>query len=215
MVYNLNSPYSIQAPVTLDNVEEWFREESSRLPNGSERQVLVDVAVNVDSFVNMPSRAVLLWRGCNRVPVPPARQRYHRYPDELKIIAKHAQVYLDGRPNGPAIAAFLYAGGSRPKRYGSSNAWSIHHLYSGKFPYVDRKDTTHAAKSALHFTQSAGLVAVHPIADALVDEFPPFAWLARARAYLAFGYDPDGVFGEKDELGFAPGRQVEIVHTAE
>ncbi|MGH2361673.1 MAG: hypothetical protein ACRDGM_14170 [bacterium] len=109
-------------------------------------------------------------------------------------MAKARRVVLDTRPNGPAIASFVLAGGTRPERFGSSNAWSVHHLYSGKFPYIGRETTTHAAKECNHFTQSAGLVAAHPVADALVDEFPFFAWFLRAQAHLLFGYDPDGVF---------------------
>ncbi len=211
MPYNLDSPGQIGSPCRLDALDEWFAAEASGLPDGAERRVLLDVANALGSFVRFPSRALLLWRGCDRVAVPPAKMKYHQYPAELKRAAKSAQVYLDGRPNGPAIAAFLFAGGDRPSRYGSSNAWSVHHLYSGKFPYTGRSSTMHAAKHGLHFTQSAGLVAVHPVADALVDEFPPFTWLLRAHAYQRFGYDPDGVFSAATELGFSAGRQPEIL----
>src|ERR1041384_5357009 len=107
---------------------------------------------------------------------------------------------------------FYSRGGDRPKRFRSSNAWSIHHLYSGKFPYYGRESTTHAAKDGNHFTQSAGLVAVHPVADALSDEFPFFAWLLRAKAYIQFGYDPDRAFSSQvDDLGFAAGRLCRII----
>jgi phenylalanine-4-hydroxylase len=52
-------------------------------------------------------------------------------------------------------------------------------------------------------TQAAGLVAIHPIAEALKDEYFYFAWMLRHEAFLKFGYDPDAVFSEKvDELGF-------------
>jgi hypothetical protein len=44
------------------------------------------------------------------------------------------------------------------------------------------------------FTHSAGLVAVHPLADALADEVPYFAWLLRSEAFRRFRFDPDGVF---------------------
>jgi hypothetical protein len=47
---------------------------------------------------------------------------------------------------------------------------------------------------ARYFTQSAGLVAIHPVADALADEFAVFAWRLRAEAFLRFGYDPEGAF---------------------
>jgi len=60
--------------------------------------------------------------------------------------------------------------------------------------------------------QSAGVVAVHPVADALVDEFPLFTWLLWARAYQKFGYDPDGAFSQKrDEYGFEQGRACEVI----
>jgi hypothetical protein len=70
----------------------------------------------------------------------------------------------------------------------------------------------HAAKDCNHFTQSAGLIAAHPIADALSDEVPFFTWLLRAKAYLQFGYDPDRAFcSDVDSLGFAAGRQCRII----
>jgi hypothetical protein len=53
-----------------------------------------------------------------------------------------------------------------------------------------------AAMDPRHFTQSAGLVAIHPIADALADEFGVFAWRLRAEAFLRFGHDPEGVFSD-------------------
>jgi len=56
------------------------------------------------------------------------------------------------------------------------------------------------------------LVAAHPVADALVDEFPFFTWFLRANAFLRFGYNPDAVFGKKqDEFGFASGSFCEVV----
>jgi len=104
------------------------------------------------------------------------------------------------------------AGGNRPKRFGSSNSWSLHHLYSGKFPYFGRESTVHAVKECNHFTQSAGVVAIHPIADAIFDEFPIFAWFLRAHAYLRFGYDPDQVFSSNgDDYGFPSGKACRMI----
>jgi hypothetical protein len=58
-------------------------------------------------------------------------------------------------------------------------------------------------KNGKHFTQSAGLVAIHPIAEALKDEYFHFALLLRHEAFLRFNYDPDAVFSQKiDEYGF-------------
>jgi hypothetical protein len=154
----------------------------------------------------------LLWPDCDRIPLPGQKQKYHTYPAHPRALGKSAGVYLDRRPNGPAIAAFLLAKGARPARFGSSNNWSIHHLYSGKFPYRGVEKTLHAQKACYHFTQSAGLVAVHPVADALVDEFPFFAWLLRAEAFRRFGYDPDQVFGvNHDAFGFVPGNHCRVI----
>jgi hypothetical protein len=204
MPYNLASPSGIVEPCDVNDLAGWLERELRQVPTPAERSVLTTVATQLDAFVRWPAKALLLWHGCNRVPDEGKRQKYFSYPESIKVLAKTAKVRLDTRQNGPAIAAFLIAGGTRPDRFGSSNAWSIHHLYSGKFPYLGRTTTTHAAKHALHFTQSAGLVAAHPVADALVDEFPFFAWLLRGHAFLRHGYDPYSVFSAShDEFGFA------------
>ncbi len=66
-----------------------------------------------------------------------------------------------------------------------------------------KRTSLHALKNGKHFTQSSGLVAVHPIAGALKDEYFYFAWLLRHEAFLKFNYDPDTVFSKKtDENGF-------------
>ena len=68
---------------------------------------------------------------------------------------------------------------------------------------MTRRTLLHAVKEGKHFTQPAGLFAIHPIAEALKDEYFYFAWLLRHEAFLRFGYDPDAVFSEKtDEYGF-------------
>ncbi len=64
-------------------------------------------------------------------------------------------------------------------------------------------------------TQSAGLVAIHPIADAMADEFACFAWLLRAKAFEKFHYDPDGVFcKEVGKMGFRKGLNVNLYRFA-
>jgi hypothetical protein len=215
MPYNLSSPNGIVEPCDLTDLEGWFARELTQVPNPAERNVLKIVADDLDSFVRWASEAILLWPGCDRVPPPGKKQKYFSFPMHIRQMAKSLGVQLDTRPNGPAIAAFLLAGGTRPERFGSSNAWSIHHLYSGKFPYFRRDETTYAAKECKHFTQSAGLVAAHPVADALVDEFPFFAWLLRAEAYRRFGYDPDSAFPrDHDDYGFVAGRHCRVIEGA-
>ncbi len=197
---NLGSRNAIRSPCLPSAANDWLADELVAIENQAVREVVRSVCANMDAFVRWPQCRLLLWKGC-------WRSGKHRYPDVLKARAKAGKVPLDGRENGPAILAFRAAGGERPPRFGSMNAWSVHHVYSGKFPYHGRDTTLHAVKEGLHFTQSAGLVAVHPIADQMCDEFPMFTWLLRAEAFKRFGYDPDGVFSTTvDEYGFgAPG----------
>lgn len=197
--YNLDSPNSITTPCNLEDLQKWFSIEAQAINDQAVRQVVFDVAENLNSFIRWPVKALLLWPGCDRL------KKYHQYPKVIRDLAIVTNVRgLDSRMNGPAIAAFRIAGGERPPRFGSNNSWSIHHIYSGKFPFVEKSQTLHAAKDSMHFTQSAGLVAIHPIADQMCDEFPQFAWLLRAMSYQRFGYDPDNVFSndQHDEYGF-------------
>jgi hypothetical protein len=215
MPYNLHSPNGIAEPCDLKDLDGWFQRELAQIPSKPERFVIAKVADHLDAFVRWASESILLWPGCDRIPEPGKKHKYFSYPVHIRDLARARQVRLDTRPNGPAIAAFLFAGGDRPKRFGSANAWSIHHLYSGKFPYLGQEETTHAAKNCDHFTQSAGLVAVHPVADSLSDEFPFFAWLLRARSFVRFGYDPDRVFSRKiNAYGFATGYRCRVIRGA-
>jgi hypothetical protein len=207
MPYNLTARCSLSKPIDLDNLLNWYSLESELITTESFRHVAQYVGTHWQDFVRFAEKPLLLWQGCDRVTPEGKKQKYHSYPDEIKSAAKHLYVNLDTRPNGPARASFEFAGGERPERVGSTNDWTAHHLYSGKFPYVGRSTTTHAVKLGNHFTQSAGVITTHPIADALCDEYPFFAWLLRALSYQKFGYDPDGVFSTKrDEFGFEGGR---------
>jgi hypothetical protein len=190
-------------PIDPDNLDEWFNSEAKQIESESFRNILQQVVGNLDEFVKWPSRAVLLWEGC-------VKQNYHEYPTSLRERSRKMGIPLDGRSNGPAIVAFMLAGGKRPARCGRSWSWSIHHIYSGLFPHIDGAITTHAVRDGKHFTQSAGLIAAHPIADALCDEFECFSWYIRAKSYKLFKYDPDRVFSRKqNEVGFEDGNDCE------
>ena len=144
---------------------------------------------NGDRYIRWPKRSFLFIPGRTR-------ERYHKYTDEQKEMIRQAGVTPDSRSNGPAIMAFLLAGGERPSRIAPGRQWSVHHIYDGQFPAPGREKTTHAVKDGRYFTEAAGLVAVHPVADALADEVPYFAWLLRLEAFKLFDFDPDGVFGD-------------------
>ncbi|MFO1514476.1 MAG: hypothetical protein U1F83_16470 [Verrucomicrobiota bacterium] len=215
--FNLESPNSLSQKCDIENLTTWALNEAKVISDLAVRDCVTDVCKSLDVFVRWPTKAVLLWSGCDRIAPPGARQRIHTFPNIIKDAAKRVKAPLDTRSNGPAIVSFLVAGGTRPTRFGSHNSWSVHHIYSGKFPYLGRSNTLHAAKEGLHFTQSAGLIAVHPIADGICDEYPFFSWLLRAEAFRRFGYDPDGVFRDSppDQFGFAANHTTEVICSGE
>lgn len=213
--FNLESPNQLSQKCVLNDLTTWALAEANSVIEPAPRECIATVCKSLDAFVRWPAKAILLWDGCDRVAPEGEKQRIHSFPETIKRAARVVRAPLDTRSNGPAIVAFLVSGGVRPKRFGSRNSWSVHHLYSGKFPYIGKSSTLHAAKNCKHFTQSAGVVAVHPIADGMCDEYPFFAWLLRAEAFRRFGYDPDGVFADVavDQFGFVPGWQTEIIHS--
>jgi hypothetical protein len=142
-------------------------------------------------FIRWPHRGDCWWSGCVRI-------RFHKYTTKQRKELAAAQIKADVRSNGPAVMAFLLSGGERPSRRSPGRQWSVHHIYDGKWPAPGRPVTAHAVKNKRLFTHSAGLVAVHPLADALADEVPYFAWLLRLEAYKRFQFDPDGVFAPSE-----------------
>ena len=150
-----------------------------------------------EHFIRWPETALLLWPGCIR----PKGNKKHIYPEPIKIKLKDAGIKIDWAAtwvNGPAVMAFIYAGGERPpKRSKPSKGWNIHHIYDNKHPWPGASGTLHSVKDGEHFTQSAGLVAIHPIAEALAEEYFYFSWLLRYESYVRFSYDPDEVLSAR------------------
>jgi hypothetical protein len=151
------------------------------------RPVVNYVWTNKDLFIKWPYKKILMMPGT-------IRENYHKYDQVLIDKLKNAGVKPDSRSNGPAISAFYLAGGERPFRASGRKQWTIHHIYDGQFPVSLATISTRAVMHGDYFTDSAGLVAIHPIADALADETAFFAWLLRYEAFLRFGFDPDNVF---------------------
>ena len=139
-----------------------------------------------NAYLRWPKTGLLFMPGT-------ARTKYHKYSPEQLAMIKAAKLAADTRSNGPAIVVFLLAGGERPARANGREQWTIHHIYDGQYPAPGRS-CSRAVIAGHLFTEAAGLVAAHPIADALADEFAYFAWLLRAEAYERFALDPDGVF---------------------
>jgi hypothetical protein len=210
VTYNILSRQNIKSKIEKGNLATWIEEELK----GELKSTISIVKIliqNIEEYVRWPKEPVLLWNNCDRIPPEGEKVRYHKYPDELKKIAKKCGIYLDGRGNGPAIAAFGFGGGVRPDRSGNKNKWHIHHIYSGKFPYFGKNETTHAVKSKIHFSQSAGLCSLHPILDSICDEYASISWFLRFESYNRFAYDPDGVFSnETDQYGFDKTKMVKV-----
>ena len=120
------------------------------------------------------------------------------YPYSSEIIERcnNAGIPADGRSNGPAIVAYLLAGGSRPLRQEPPTwGWSIHHIYDGKFPAPHQHgNVLNAVRMAGEFTNSRGLIAAHPVADFVAANSRLLAWLLRWEAFRRFEYDPNKIF---------------------
>ena len=151
------------------------------------------VWLNPDQFIRWPKRAYCFWPGQVRANGTGRTPCYEYSQEQLALIS---QAGLESRAwnNDPAIFAFKLAGGDRPQRADWKWEWTIHHIYDGKFEAQPGWQTTHAVRHPAYFTEAAGLVALHPIADSLASEVALFAWLLRHEAFKRFGFDPDGVF---------------------
>jgi len=158
----------------------WKRQAST------ERTLIHYLITRLERFVRWPLFDFVL------MPVKRGRGM-HDYPDDVGQIAKNAGIRLDRRSNGPAIAAYELAGGERPTR-ANGHGWTIHHIYDGNFPFPDEDTVLRAVADKRHFTHSAGLVAIHAVADAMASESPFFAWWLRWVAFHRFRYDPQRVF---------------------
>jgi hypothetical protein len=181
-----------------------------------------------DTLVRYSQRALLVWQGlrADRRLVglfgngEAPEEAVHRMapawltvpPDNPLLAAFKAE---DGVfpgtswPNHPALVAFRFAGGSIPQRTPQGESWELRHLYDGQHPFEGHPTLNSTATSIAagdHYTQTACLVAVHPLVHHLWNTRPAVAQVLRARAYAKFGYDPDGVLANDgrapDQFGF-------------
>ncbi len=155
----------------------------------TEWSALLSVCIQPNNFFEWPKRVSLLWPGCVRTEV----DGQHQYPAAVKDHLDRLGIKADTRTNGPAIAAFLAAGGMRPCWGGEG--WHIHHIYdkTGRISGITT-EVPHAVHDGNYFTQSAGLVAAHPVAHYLAHQSDLLKWLLRREAFVRFGFDPMAVF---------------------
>ena len=149
----------------------------------------MEVWANKDDYIKWSKERILLIPGLVR-----PKAGFHKYSLELTRKFKEKGIPIGSRTNGPAIMSYLFAGGARPSRRGSDHEWTIHHIYDGKFALENGNQSVRAVNHGDHFTESAGVVVIHPVADALADEYFFFAWMLRLEAFKRFGYNPDKVF---------------------
>src|SRR5262245_13366116 len=94
--------------------------------------LVLDIADQVwahrEAFVRWPTRRLLFWPELIRLT---RKGEHYIYPAAQKAFASASNVAIDRRSNGPAIVAFLIAGGERPLKVGVNHGWSIHHIYDG------------------------------------------------------------------------------------
>jgi hypothetical protein len=166
-----------------------FLQKKLDLVTPSERKIILEVWSNKDDYIKWAKEGILLIPGLVR-----PKDKAPPYSPELIRKFKEKGILVDTRTNGPAIMSYLLAGGERPNRRDINHGWTIHHIYDGKFALENGRSSVRAVTHGDHFTQSAGVVAIHPIADALADEYFYFAWMLRLESFKRFGYDPDNVF---------------------
>lgn len=160
-----------------------FWEPMRKNENSDVLQIIDEVLKKPDAFLKWPQKRLLFIPGAVR------GRGFVDYTNSQVEQLKRANITPDRRNNGPAIMAYLLAGGQRPKK-NNGHGWTIHHVYDGKFPFCSDESVCHAVKEPEHFTQTAGLVALHPIADSLASESCYFSWYLRLEAFRRFDYAP-------------------------
>ena len=178
---------------TWENVPPWIKAMA-----GNKFDVGVQSAMAIwgqrDAYIRWPRHQRLLLEGIVR-HADGNNQHCYDYPPELEAEIRQAGLPIDRRNNGPAILAFQLAGGDRPRRPFPENwGWTIHHIYDGQHPHFNNTPVPHAKNNGKLFTEAAGLVAIHPLADYVATNVPLLAWLLRWEAFCRFDFDPMKVF---------------------
>jgi hypothetical protein len=144
--------------------------------------------------IEFPESAILLWTGCIR------KSEWYDFPAGLRAKWKQSRAGgLDRRmSNGPPNSAFALGHGRKP------SGWELDHIYD--------EEPLWSVTDGMHFTQSAGLAAMHKHVHRLRHADGELTWLVRGIAFARFGYDPLRTFstGAHDCFGFVAGRSCEV-----
>src|SRR4051812_47586855 len=107
-------------------------------------------------------------------------------------------------PAYPEKIAFRYAARMPGWPLTSTGYWRLRHLYDGRFVFEGREWSSNALAERYHFTQSAGMILLHPVIAKLWERCGSIVKSLRARAFVEFGHDPDEYFstGKHDRFGF-------------
>jgi hypothetical protein len=168
----------------------WLQELAARNLD-TEWTAVLSLLASPSDLIEWPKIGTLLWPGCVRG----GASQDHTYPPELKRRLTGLGITPDLRNNGPAISAFLAAGGIRPTC--GREGWPVHHIYDGTGMVTGGpQEVIHAVKDGQHFTHSGGLVALHPVVHHLAHQSDLLKWVLRREAFLRFGYDPMNAFGK-------------------
>jgi hypothetical protein len=181
----------MEAATPLVKLISQIGDNSSDLSTAEAFNTLVLATQGLFEFLQ---RAVLLWSGCTRQSEP------YGFPTGLRAKWKSRRCgRLDYRmQNGPPNSAFNLGGGKKP------SGWELDHIYD--------EEPMWSVRDGLHFTQSAGLVAMPRHAHRRRHSDSMLSWLVRGFSFLKFGYDPLTVFSAEahDQFGFVAGRRCEV-----
>lgn len=190
----LDEPLNMNFPTWIQDLWDDKRDQSVAATKA--------IWLNQHAYFKWPKKEknLVLHQDWIRISDPTRNNGNNLYPYSREMITNCEAAGIatppDGRSNGPAIVAYLLAGGSRPLREDPPTwGWSIHHIYDGKFPAPHQVGgVLNAVQTRGEFTNSRGLVAAHPVADFVAANSRLLAWLLRWEASCRFGYDPNNIF---------------------
>jgi hypothetical protein len=168
------------------------------------RTELEEIEALLLGWIRWPKDASLLWDGCVRMSAP------YVYPGLLQRRIPHGVIMDRRMNNGPGRTAFHAGGGSCPE------GWMCHHIYDrwySPWPREGKPLVGGAVAVGRHFTQSAGIAAVHPTVNIDAHGDTTVSRFLKLLAFLKFGYDPEQRFGDKtDDYGFESGHRCKVLY---